>query len=37
MPLYRLRVELPDRPGALAHVAALIADSGASVISLDIH
>jgi hypothetical protein len=37
MPLFRLRVELPDRPGALAHVAALIADAGASVISLDIH
>src|SRR4051812_25001635 len=37
MSLFRLRVELPDRPGALAHVTALIADAGASVISLDIH
>ncbi|HZN13112.1 MAG TPA: ACT domain-containing protein [Acidimicrobiales bacterium] len=37
MALYRLRIELPDAPGGLAHVAALLADSGASVISLDIH
>jgi hypothetical protein len=37
MPLFRLRVELPDTPGALANVAALIGESGASVMSLDIH
>jgi hypothetical protein len=37
MPLFRLRVELPDRPGALANVTAVIADVGASVMSLDIH
>jgi hypothetical protein len=37
MALFRLRVELPDRPGALAHVAARIAESGASVVSLEIH
>jgi predicted amino acid-binding ACT domain protein len=33
----RLRVELPDRPGALARVAALLAAHGADVMSVDIH
>ena len=34
---YRLRVQLPDRPGALASLAASIADAGGNVVSLDIH
>ncbi len=34
---YRLRVQLPDRPGALARVSALLAEGGASVIGVDIH
>lgn len=34
---YRLRVELPDRPGALASLAAAIADVGGDVVSVDIH
>ena len=34
---FRLRVELPDRPGALAALAAVIADAGGDVLSLDIH
>jgi len=33
----RLRVELPDRPGALARLAALLAAHGADVESVDIH
>jgi hypothetical protein len=37
MPAYRLRIELPDQPGALAHVAAMIAQAGGNVVSLDIH
>ena len=37
MDAYRLRVELPDRPGALARVAAVIAASDADVLSVDIH
>jgi ACT domain len=34
---FRLRVELPDRPGALAHLAGVIAGEGGSVLSVDIH
>jgi hypothetical protein len=34
---YRLRVQLPDRPGALASLTASIADAGGNVVSLDIH
>lgn len=34
---FRLRVELPDRPGALARVAGVIAECGGDVISVDIH
>ncbi len=33
----RLRVELPDRPGALALVTARLAACGADVVSVDIH
>ena len=34
---HRLRVELPDRPGALARLAALVAEHGGNVLSVDIH
>lgn len=34
---YRLRVELPDRPGALAALATTIAEVGGNVVSVDIH
>jgi len=34
---YRLRVELEDRPGALAAVATVLAGEGADVVSVDIH
>lgn len=34
---YRVRIELPDRPGALAKAAAALATAGANVMSLDIH
>jgi hypothetical protein len=37
MPLYRLRVELPDRPGALADVATAIAAHRGNVVAIDIH
>lgn len=37
MPAFRLRIELPDQPGVLAHVAGVIAEAGGNVISLDIH
>lgn len=37
MAAYRLRVELPDEPGALAHVAAAIAAAEGNVMSIDIH
>ncbi len=33
----RLRVELPDEPGALARVTTLLAAHGADVVSVDIH
>jgi len=33
----RLRVELPDRPGALARVATVIADHGGNVVGIDVH
>ena len=33
----RLRVELVDRPGALARLAAMLAEHGADVLSIDIH
>jgi hypothetical protein len=36
-PLRRLRIELPDLPGALAHVASTLGDRGANVVSVDIH
>lgn len=34
---FRIRVELPDRPGALANLAAVIAGVGGDVLSVDIH
>jgi hypothetical protein len=34
---YRVRIELPDRPGALAKAAAALATAGANVMSVDIH
>jgi hypothetical protein len=34
---YRVRIELPDRPGALAKAAAAIAAEGGNVMSVDIH
>jgi hypothetical protein len=34
---YRVRIELPDRPGALAKAAAAIATAGGNVMSVDIH
>jgi hypothetical protein len=34
---YRVRIELPDRPGALAKAAAAIALAGGNVMSVDIH
>jgi hypothetical protein len=37
MATYRLRVELPDQPGALADVAAVIASSAGNVLAIDIH
>jgi len=37
MPSYRLRIELPDRPGALAVVTRAIADSDANIVSVDVH
>lgn len=33
----RLRVELPDQPGALARIAGLLAAHGADVVGVDIH
>jgi predicted amino acid-binding ACT domain protein len=35
--LVRLRIALADRPGALARVAALIAEHGGNIISVDVH
>lgn len=35
--LHRVRIELPDRPGALAKAAAAIATAGGNVRSVDIH
>lgn len=37
MPTYRLRIELPDRPGALASVSSVLADHGANIVSIDVH
>ena len=37
MSRYRLRVELPDLPGALAKVATVISDLDGDVVSIDIH
>ena len=37
MVAYRLRIELPDRPGSLAGVTAEIAASGANITSIDVH
>ena len=34
---YRLRIELPNQPGALARVAGALGSLGANVISVDIH
>lgn len=34
---FRVRIELPDRPGALAKAAAAIATAGGNVMSVDIH
>src|SRR6478735_3845697 len=37
MVAYRLRIELPDRPGALAGVTTEIAESEANILSIDVH
>jgi len=37
MPAYRLRIELQDRPGALAAVSAEIAAANANITSIDVH
>jgi hypothetical protein len=37
MSRYRLRVELPDLPGALARVATVISDHDGDVVSIDVH
>jgi len=37
MSRYRLRVELPDLPGALAKVATVVSDLDGDVVSIDIH
>jgi hypothetical protein len=37
MPNYRLRIELPDRPGALASVSSVLAENGANIVSIDVH
>ncbi len=37
MSRYRLRVELPDLPGALAKVATIISEHDGDVVSIDIH
>src|SRR4051794_30111517 len=37
MSRYRLRVELPDLPGALAKVATVISELDGDVVSIDIH
>ena len=37
MSRYRLRVELPDLPGALARVATVISEHDGDVVSIDIH
>jgi 23S rRNA U2552 (ribose-2'-O)-methylase RlmE/FtsJ len=37
MTLHRLRIELPDTPGALARAASAIAGVGGNVLSVDIH
>jgi hypothetical protein len=37
MSRYRLRVELPDLPGALAKVATVISDLDGDVLSIDVH
>jgi hypothetical protein len=37
MSRYRLRVELPDLPGALAKVATVISDLDGDVVSIDVH
>jgi ACT domain len=37
MPLYRLRVDLPDDPGALATLATTLADHNVNILSLTVH
>jgi hypothetical protein len=37
MSRYRIRVELPDLPGALAKVATVVADFNGDIVSIDIH
>jgi len=37
MGCFRVRIELPDRPGALAKAAAAMAAAGGNVLSVDIH
>lgn len=37
MVAYRLRIELPDRPGALAAVTGEIGASDANIVSIDVH
>ncbi len=34
---YRMRIELPNRPGSLARLAAVLASHGSDILSLDIH
>jgi hypothetical protein len=37
MQAYRLRIELPDRPGALAALGTIVARHDANIVSVDIH
>ncbi len=35
--VHRVRIELPNRPGALSHLTAVIASHGGNVVAVDIH
>ncbi len=37
MPLYKLRVDLPDNPGGLATLATALAEHGVNILSLAVH
>ncbi|MGH8920730.1 MAG: ACT domain-containing protein, partial [Actinomycetes bacterium] len=37
MALVRLRLSLPDRPGALARAAAVVAEHGGNITAVDVH